>query len=95
MKLFGDYNPDEALRITSVTAMLEGDSYIFNVRNSGGTFTTMLMRHEYPQGFFEKDAKCCENVADPCSAQSKNLKDAIRQSIAMHQKFAHYLKVVS
>lgn len=89
-----EYSKDEALRITSVSAMIEGHTYIFRVHNSGGRFMVMLERHEFPQGFFEKTAKCCANVADPCMCESRDFKDALRQSIEMHQRQVHYLKIL-
>jgi hypothetical protein len=87
------YSKDEALRITSAEAMIEGHTFVFRVHNSGGRFIAMLEKHEYPKGLFQKSGVCCKNVADPCACESKELKDAIRQSIEMHQKLVHHLKV--
>lgn len=92
--MFG-YNKDEALRITSVSAMIEGHTYMFRVHNSDGRFFVMLERHEFPKGFFEKHAVCCKNVANPCSFESRDIKNAVRQSIAMHLKLVPHLKVVT
>lgn len=82
--MFGDYDPDEALRIVSVSAMFEGDTYVCRVHNSGGRFMVMLEEHQFPRGFFETEIKRCKHTADPCAAESRNLKDAIRRVIAEH-----------
>jgi hypothetical protein len=89
------YNEDEALRIVNVSAMIEGDTYVFRVNNTGGRFMVMLERHELPRGFFQKDIPCCKNTTDPCAVHSKDLKDAIRRSIEMHKKHVHHLTLLS
>lgn len=89
------YKRDEALRITSVTFMLEGHTYTFGVRNTGGRFLLMMEKHEFPGGYFAESAKCCTSVQDPCSAESHDIKEAAWKSIEMHNKLAHYLRVIS
>lgn len=90
-----DYSKDEALRITSLTVMLEDHTYTFKVRNTGGSFLLMLEKHEFPKGYFEEIAKCCPHTEDPCAVESRDIKDAAWRSIAGHKKLAHYLKAVS
>ena len=86
------YNPDEALRITGVRAMFEGETYTFDVHNEALRFRVILKEHELRSGFFEKKGKCCRYVAnDPCTMIDFDLKTAIRMSIESHQQRAHHL----
>ena len=89
------YDPDEALRITKVSAMFEGETYNFAVHNSGGLFMVMLHSHELLCGFFEKPPLCSRAEKDPCTIQHYDLKHAIRESIGQHQKKMHRLKIVT
>jgi hypothetical protein len=89
-----EYKKDEAYRIVGVTTMVNGYTYTHRVHNSGGTFTVMLVSEEYPKGFFQKQSKYCNRVSDPCTIESRDLKDALCQSIEMHRKLVHHLKVV-
>lgn len=87
-----DYNPDEALRITEVRAMFEGDTYTFDVHNEARKFKVILKEHEFRSGFFEKKGSCCKYVAnDPCTKVDSDLKIAVRMSIESHQHRAHHL----
>jgi site-specific DNA-adenine methylase len=90
-----EYKKDEAYRITGAITMVNGHTYTHRVHNSGGMFTVMLESEEFPKGFFEKRAKYCKNVSNPCAVESRDLKDALIRSIEMHQKLVHHLKVVS
>jgi len=89
-----DYSDDEALRIVGVAAMFEGNTYRFRVNNSEGRFLVMLESHEFPQGFFEHNAVCCKYNTDPCAHASRDIKDAIRCTIAEHNARFHFLKEV-
>ncbi len=44
-----DYSRDEALRIVNVTAMHEGHTYDFDVRNTSGAFLVIMTGHTYPE----------------------------------------------
>ena len=89
------YKRDEALRVTEVTLMLEGHTYTFGVRNTGGRFLLMLKKHEFPKGYSETCGKCCTHTEDPCAIESGDIKDAAWKSIEQHNKLAHYLKAIS
>ncbi len=92
--MIGEYSKDEALRITSVTVMLEGHTYTFGVRDSNGVFLLMLEKHEFPKGFFEENGKCCPHIKDPCGEESQEIKYAAWRSIAEHNNKFHFLKTV-
>ncbi len=94
MKDPGEYNRDEALRIVCVRAMLEGHTYTFEVNSSNGQYLVAMIKHEYPQGFFQEKAKCCQLTQDPCGETSVNLKDALWDSIQQHRRLAHRLTVL-
>jgi hypothetical protein len=90
-----EYSRDEALRITGLVVMLEDHTYTFAVKNTYGRFLLILEKHEFPKGFFEDCGKCCASVKDPCTVESRDIKDAAWRSIAAHKKLAHHLKAVS
>ena len=85
-----EYIHDEALRVTEVTAMYEGNTYRFTVRNSGGTFFVCMVGHTLP-GLRGIE---CRRVSDPVPADRRNLKEAIWESIQKHTALVHQLSIV-
>ena len=85
-----DYCLDEALRIVNVTAMFEGHTYEFDVRNTAGSFMVMMTGHRYA----EQQTLPCNRIEDPSAMVSKNLKDAIHLSVQDHLKRRHAMRVV-
>ena len=94
-----DYDPDEALRVTEVTLMFEGETYTFQVRNSNRLFTLMLASHTL-HGDKPNELVACKHAGadnthfDPCTAESRDIKDAARKSIKAHRAKFHFLKAV-
>lgn len=88
------YNFDEALRLTQVTMMYEGHTYVFRVSNIGGRFMLMLERHLIPTS-----STPCKHVGegrgDPCAETGKDLKQVAYECIEKHLKLCHYLKSVN
>ena len=94
-----DYDPDEALRVTEVSLMFEGETFTFQVRNSNKLFTLMLARH-IMRGDKPNELVMCKHAGsdnthfEPCTGESPNIKDAARKSIAEHKAKFHFLKAV-
>lgn len=94
-----EFDPDEALRVTQVQVMLDGDTYNFRVSNNAGVFRVMLAEHTSP-GAKPHEVIQCKHASpdnhhtDPCASESRNLKDATRSSIAIHRARFHFLREV-
>ena len=94
-----DYDPDEALRVTEVTLMFEGETFTFQVRNSNKLFTLMLSGHQMRGDKIGEIVMCKHAGADntrfePCTSELRNIKDAARKSISEHKVKFHFLKAV-
>ena len=94
-----NYDPDEALRVTEVTLMFEGETFAFQVKNINKIFTLMLSRHEMRGDKIGEIVMCKHAGADnthfePCTGESSNIKDAARKSILEHRAKFHFLKAV-
>ena len=90
-----EYNLDEAHRIVGVTSMHNGQTYVFDVHNTAGQFTVTMKEHHLQSGFLWIKRVCCRHMNDPCAVTHKNLKDALWESIELHEKLAHRLKVIT
>ncbi len=94
-----DYDPDEALWITEVSVLLEGQRYKFNVRNSGGQFMLMIVQHMM-RGTLPHEIVLCRHcgedngIFEPCTAVSRDIKEAARRSIAEHNAKYHFMKKI-
>ena len=94
-----DYDADEALRVTEISLMIEGQTYRFRVSNSNKIFTLMLTEHIL-QGDKPHEIVMCKHAGadncyfDPCSGASSDIKTAARKSIAEHKAKFHFLKTV-
>ncbi len=94
-----NYDPDEALRVAEVSVRFENHTYKFNVHNTEGQFTLMLIQHTSP-GERPYEVVMCKHAGEdnthfePCAAVSKNIKDAARRSIAEHRAKFHFLNEV-
>ncbi len=88
------YDPDEALRMTKVELMLEGDTYAFDVHNEAGSYMLVLIRHDCA-GKAPFETVACRHAGndssafEPCTMMSENLKDAARRSIKEHRTRFH------
>ena len=94
-----DYDQDEALRVTRITLMFEGETFTFEVRNSNKLFTLMLASHTICSDKPHELVMCKHAGADnthyePCTGVSRDIKDAARKSIAVHKAKFHFLKTV-
>ncbi len=94
-----DYDADEALRVTEVTLMFEGETFTFQVRNSNKLFTLMLSRHVMRTDKPNEMVVCKHSGADnmhfePCTAESSDIKEAAIKSIKEHRAKFHFLKAM-
>ena len=88
-----EYSRDEALRVVSMTLMLEGHTYQFRVQNSGEQFTLLLEEHIL-SGL---EHLRCKHTADPCAANTRSvcdIKEIAWASIAEHNRKFHHLTTV-
>lgn len=90
----GGYDFDEALRVTGVTLMYEGHTYVFRVSNTGGQFKLMLERHILPG----EEAVVCRHVSErhgnPLGESGRDIKKVAYKCIEQHMALCHYLKAV-